>query len=232
MNSSFSARFPRQFGHWALHGSLNATPSFIIAMVLMELRKNPAAIAAMLLAIGFFIVAFAVITSLPGPLAEKTHVLSRSIRLGAKIRTWIACISIPMAFLPPLAIFLPDTWCGLLAISAQNAICRLPGMESYAFSVDGGAATMGFLPVFTTTLLEGFIISFLLVMISFFCVIFLQSRDRKRMLRAEELRNPPNRALPPAPKRCIAPPPSAPEVPSHSISHVPENQKSRHHRPR
>ena len=37
-----------------------------------------------------------------------------------------------------------------------------------------------FLPVFATTMLEGFILSFLLLMISFFAVLFLQMRDRRR----------------------------------------------------
>jgi hypothetical protein len=37
-----------------------------------------------------------------------------------------------------------------------------------------------FLPVYATTMLEGFILSFLLLMISFFALIFLQMRDRKK----------------------------------------------------
>jgi hypothetical protein len=197
MNSAFAARFPKQLGHWALHGSFNALPSFIIAMFLMELWRHPFAIAGMLSAIGFFIVAFAVSTSLPGPLADRNHMLSRSIRMGTKIRTVIACISIPMSF-TPFVFLAPDVWCGLFAISAQNAVCRFLSMESSIVSLDGGMAKTRFLPVFTTTMIEGFIISFLLVMISFFCVIFLQARERKRMIQLERLRNPPNRALPPA----------------------------------
>jgi hypothetical protein len=55
-------------------------------------------------------------------------------------------------------------------------------------------------------MIEGFIISFLLVMISFFCVISLQSRERKRLIQLERVRNIPNRALPPAGSGYIAQP--------------------------
>jgi hypothetical protein len=72
--------------------------------------------------------------------------------------------------------------------------------------MDGGAAKTRFFPVFSTTMIEGFIISFLLVMISFFCVISLQSRERKRLIQLERVRNIPNRALPPAGSGYIAQP--------------------------
>jgi hypothetical protein len=54
-------------------------------------------------------------------------------------------------------------------------------MSGTFFRFDRGDATGGFLPVFTTTMLEGFIISFLLLMISFFALIVLQMRDRKKL---------------------------------------------------
>lgn len=38
-----------------------------------------------------------------------------------------------------------------------------------------------FLPVYITTMVEGFILSFILFMISFFAVIFVQARDRRRL---------------------------------------------------
>jgi len=46
----------------------------------------------------------------------------------------------------------------------------------------------GFAEVFTITLLEGIILSFLLLMISFFAVIFLQAHDRRRFFAIAEPR--------------------------------------------
>jgi hypothetical protein len=47
-------------------------------------------------------------------------------------------------------------------------------------NANSNAADTTFLPVYATTMLEGFILSFLLLMISFFALIFLQMRDRKK----------------------------------------------------
>ena len=46
--------------------------------------------------------------------------------------------------------------------------------------IEPDGATASFLPVYATTLLEGFILSFLLLMIAFFALVFLQMRDRRR----------------------------------------------------
>jgi hypothetical protein len=51
-------------------------------------------------------------------------------------------------------------------------------------NANSNAADTTFLPVFATTILEGFILSFLLLMIAFFALIFLQMRDRKKAFAA------------------------------------------------
>ncbi len=183
MNAAFLAKFPKQLGHWSIHGLCNALPSFIIALVFLRLWKSPQAVAAMVLAVAIFIIAFAVMTSLSWPLSDRTHVLGRAVRLGAKIRSWIACISIPLAFTPAMSIT-PDFWCGFIAAAVQNEIFRALHLGDATTSMMDSLGNASFLPVFTTTMLEGFIISFLLLMISFFCVIFLQAKERRRMLRA------------------------------------------------
>lgn len=185
MIPGFSNRFRKQLGHWTLHGVFNALPSLIIALGFLNLWNSPAAVAAMFAAITIYILIFAIATSLPGPLAEESHVLSRAIRLGAKIRTWIACLSLPLLPIGMTGlIFTPDFWCGLLAVSLLNWVARFPGMGAVELAVEDNGGGRGFLPVFATTMLEGFIISFLIVMISFFAVIVLQSRDRKRLIKA------------------------------------------------
>ena len=185
MNAAFLAKFPKQLGHWSIHGLCNALPSFIIALVFLHLWQSPQAVAAMVLAILIFIIAFAVMTSLSWPLSDRTHVLGRAVRLGAKIRSWIACISIPLAFTPAMSIT-PDFWCGYIAAAVQNEIFRALHLGGATTSMMDSFGNASFLPVFTTTMLEGFIISFLLLMIAFFCVIFLQAKERRRMRKAME----------------------------------------------
>lgn len=188
MNPAFYERFPKQLGHWAIHGLCNALPSFIIAMIFLGLR-NPIAILAMLSAVCVFVVAFAVVTSWPGPLSEKSHVLGRAIHLGAKIRSWIAGLSLLLfPFGISAVFFAPDFWCGWLAVMIQGEMEKWFGIQGFALRAldETGNASASFLPVFTTTMLEGFIISFLLLMISFFCVIFLQAKAHRRMLKDME----------------------------------------------
>lgn len=179
MNATFLRNFPQQLRYWSLHSGFNALPSFIIALVHLKLWKTPQAVAAMLLAIALFIVAYAVSTSFSDSLSDKSHVLGRSIRLGTRIRTWIACLSVPLTITPGV-FFAPDFWCGFIAAGIYNQIARL--LRNPAFSGgDFGIFENGkFIPVFAVTILEGLIISFLLLMISFFCVIFLQSRERRK----------------------------------------------------
>jgi ABC-type sugar transport system permease subunit len=178
--NDFLQRFPRQLGHWTLHGLFNALPSFIIVIFFMKVKRPETAIPAMLLAITFWILVFSVITSLKGPLAEKDHVLSRALRLGTRIRTVIACLSLVLfaGGETPAVVFVPDTWCGMAALAGYNYLGTLAGERNVSQYVEQGH----FFPVFTVTLIEGFIISFLIVMISFFCVIVLQSSARRRLI--------------------------------------------------
>ena len=175
------AVFPRQLRYWSLHCLLNAAPSLGIALGWLGLWQHPAAVAAMFTAIATFILLYSVLTSLRGPFTDPTHILSRSLKLGAKIRAWISGISVLVL---PTGIFMmltPDYWCGLISISLVNGAARYLGASGPVFQPDNGASsTSGFLPVFATTLLEGFILSFLLLMIAFFALIFLQMRDRKK----------------------------------------------------
>ena len=172
--------FPRQLRYWTLHCLLNALPSLGIALGWLGLWKSPLAVVAMFTAIATFIVLYASLTSLSGPLTDPDHILARSLKLGARIRAWISGISLLVV---PTGIFMlltPDYWCGLLSITLLNGAARFLGATGPFFSPAPDEATAAFLPVFATTLLEGFILSFLLLMIAFFALILLQSRDRKK----------------------------------------------------
>lgn len=181
ITSSFPVVFRRQLRFWTFHCVLNALPSLGIALLFLRLWKSPVAVAAMLSAIATFILIYATITTLKGPLSDAEHVLSRALKLGTKIRGWISCISILLLFTGPGTIFSPDLWCGWLAVNVLNRAANLAGANnSGVFQPEPAHDIEGFLRIFTTTMTQGFILSFLLLMISFFSILFLQARDRRK----------------------------------------------------
>ena len=170
---------PRQLRHWALHCSLTALPSLGIALYMLQLWQLPAAVAAMLAAIATFIVLYALITSLKGPLTDPGTLVARSLKLGTRIRTAISLVSIPLLFTQMIG-WTPDFWCGFLACNVTNTIGRKLGVHEDLVRLGRG----DFLPVYFTTLLEGVIISFILLMIAFFSLIILQRRQTRRSFSA------------------------------------------------
>ena len=66
--------FPRQLRYWSLHCLLNAAPSLGIALGWLGLWKSPSAVAAMFTAIATFIVLYATLTSLRGPLTDPARI--------------------------------------------------------------------------------------------------------------------------------------------------------------
>ena len=176
--ATFLASFPRQLRYWTIHCTLNSLPSFCIALLFLNLAKSPLAVVAMLCAIATFILLYAVFTSLVEPLADEKHVFSRSLKLGTKIRAWISGLSLLVVF-TPAAMITPDFWCGFMAVMFTNSLAKWAGVSGNFFNPDGGNAA--FSPVYITTMVEGFILSFILFMISFFAVMFVQARDRKRV---------------------------------------------------
>lgn len=178
------AIFLRQLRYWTFHCLMNALPSFIIAAAWLKLR-SPTAVSAMLAAIGTFILLYATLTSLKGPLSDANHVFSRALGLGTKIRAWISGLSLLLLPTENLMMFTPDFWCGFLSFGLLDRAAHFFSPGTNAFNlVNGSAATKGFLPIYATTLLEGFILSFILLMISFFAVIFIQARDRRKLWKA------------------------------------------------
>jgi len=176
--SSFTTVFPRQLRFWTFHCCLNAAPSFVIALLFLQLSENPAAIFAMLCGVGSFIALYATLTSLPGPLSDEQNILSRSLRAGAQIRSWIAGLSLLAVFTPALTIS-PDFWCGNIAVRMVESAIK-------SFRPGFSASRMehaDFFRIYLTTILEGFFLSFLLLMISFFAVMVIQKKDRRRAFR-------------------------------------------------
>jgi hypothetical protein len=76
----------------------------------------------------------------------------------------------------------PDLWCGMIAIQFLNRVASFCGtVNSSSFRPRPGHGIAGFFHTYAVTMVEGLILSFLLLLISFFAVIFLHARDRKRV---------------------------------------------------
>lgn len=151
---TFRTVFPRQLRFWTFHCVMNALPSLGIILLVTTL------------------------TSLRGPLSTEGHLLSRSLKLGAKIREWMAVVSLlPLAAKESSMLYIPDYYCAVIALAAASHV-TIPGfsMNDLAYGVPSTA----FIPIFATTILTGLILSFLLLIISFFAVILLQARDRRK----------------------------------------------------
>lgn len=154
--------FLRQLRYWTFHCLLNALPSFGIALFFLGLWRNPAAVAAMLLAIATFILLYSTLTSLPGPMLEKEHLLSRALRVGVKVRGWISAVSVGIIPLGGIMVT-PDFWCGFYASVIVDWGARQLGTQGQMVDAP---ALVGFCEVFAVTLLEGIILSSLIVMVA------------------------------------------------------------------
>lgn len=76
-----------------------------------------------------------------------------------------------------VVLYSPDGLCGLLAIGVLERLRIFRGSLIHGNSDE----IPPFLQIYTTTVFEGFILSFMLLMISFFAILFIQARDRKKI---------------------------------------------------
>lgn len=162
--------FFQQLRYWTWHCALCATPSFVVASYWMKLPITP-----MVAAIATFVLLFTVATTVLPPLADSRHILSRALKLGTRVRAWISVFSIFFVFSERSMIYTPDYWCGVAAVLATS--------QAGLGSISQGLSPR-FSEIYLTTLLEGFILSFILLLVSFACLIFLQARDRKKWVAA------------------------------------------------
>ncbi|RYD22826.1 MAG: hypothetical protein EOP87_26785 [Verrucomicrobiaceae bacterium] len=176
MSPAFLTTFPRQLRYWTFHCCLNALPSFGLALVFLKLWNSPLGIMAMLAAIGTFILLYASITSL-GPFGDDEHTLSRALHMGARIRGWMSAASLAIMPLGGM-VFVPDFWCGFISAQIISSTLELPGTSGDFELLTEGKG--GFLSIYLTTLLEGFMLSGILLFISFIAVMILQARGRRR----------------------------------------------------
>lgn len=171
------SRLAGQARYWALHCSINALPSFIVAVFYLQMIEQPLAVVALLLAVLTFMVGYTILTSIDGLFCDSGSVLSRSLKVGVKIRLVISLISLPLLFPSPLAFFVPDVWAGMVAAGVVNWCGQILGTPSM-IGMDGGNPPP--LAVYVTAILEGLIISLMLMMLSFFSLLVIQGIERKK----------------------------------------------------
>ncbi|WAC20386.1 hypothetical protein OVA24_03210 [Luteolibacter sp. SL250] len=173
---------PRQLRFWSLHCTLNALPSLAIALGWLGLWKSGVAILAMMSAIVSFILLYAVVTSVVRPLADGDSILSRALKLGTKTRSLISGGSL-LAVTTGMGVpFTPDFWCGFGASVIVDSLRTIAEIGAFPAQFEPDVPRLGnvsFGSIYLTTMLEGLLLSMLLFMLSFFCVILLQRRDRK-----------------------------------------------------
>ncbi len=169
---------PRQFRYWLLHVSLNALPSFVIALSVLDFRHRPGAVVAMLAGIGFVIGCLTLLTSLEGPLAHPESLPARALKAGVRIRSAISLGGALLAIVTKSGFLLIDLWLGLIACSITEGVGRM--LKSGMFP---GLRREGFLPVFSTVVVEAVLIAFIVVMISFFALLVIQRRESRKLYR-------------------------------------------------
>lgn len=192
-HSSLAVVFRRQLRFWTFHCVINALPGFCIALVLLRLWQSPSGIAAMGCGIATFILLFASLTSLIGPLAIDGTVFSRALRAGAQARSFLAATGF-ITFFINLGVarlnigsqaekvfslgYLPDLYCGIAANGLLNDVVRM--IKPFVSGFPMGAATIGFMEIYLITVIEGFLLSLILLLISFFMAVFFHARDRNK----------------------------------------------------
>jgi len=178
MNADFWKCFPGKLRFWALHCTINALPSYLIAVVWLGLWPVAHAHVAMLAAVVTFIFGYAVVTSCVPVLREGRNLFTRALKVGLAIRLYI---SVPTILAVPLGaplLFSPDVWCGM---GASWFVSQALGTQPLPQRIGGSSGTseVGFLEIYATTLVEGLLLSFLLFILSFIAIIILQMRDRR-----------------------------------------------------
>jgi hypothetical protein len=178
MDADFWKCFPAKLRFWALHCTINALPSYLIAVVWLGLWPVMHAHWAMLAAVVTFIIGYAVLTSCVPVLREGRNLFTRALKVGLTIRTVISVLTILSVPLATPLLFAPDTWCGFAASWVVSETLGNPPLAQRIGGTSGGSG-VSFLEIYAITIIEGLILSFLLFILSFIAIIILQARDRK-----------------------------------------------------
>jgi|GEM_PF-2033157 len=179
--------------HWTFHVCVSAAPSFVF---MAQASTRWPCVVGMLLGVGFFILLYTACARFTFPDAEPTNMWRRAIRLGTKARTVCALLALPsvVAFVHggvkwPFFFFLPDYLAGMVAWSVTANIGQaepVRWLRILLTSPDAGVRRenvwlgdmSSVIPTFLTTVIEGFILSGVLFLAAFICLIVLKLHAR------------------------------------------------------
>lgn len=174
------AQLRPQFQFWSLHVAGTATPSFLVALIRFN---SPGAIAGMLAGIATFICGYSLLCStFRYQQLDRATLLGRSVKIGAKIRLWLSLGTGPFLVIggwmeQPFLMISPDFWAGWAAFIVVATLFGVIGI-----SPAGGPTwetDQRFSTAYSITVVEGLIISFTLVGIVFFALLYLNSRANR-----------------------------------------------------
>ena len=167
-----------QLRFWSIHVGLTALPSFAVALI----RFNTVpAILAMLAGILTFILGYSFLcastfyTKLTG-----ASLIGEAVKKGTRIRLILSLATAPFLFGAfaqwPTVLLAPDFWAGFGAIMIVGFISNALGFQG----VEPVEGSITFFQTYFVTIVEGLLISFTLVLLVFFVLLFL-NRKAARM---------------------------------------------------
>ena len=170
-----------QLRFWTLHVGLTALPSFMVALI--QFNTVPA-ILAMLAGILTFILGYSLLcASTFYARLTGASLLGEAVRKGTRIRLVLSLVTAPLLFGAfvqwPTVLFAPDFWAGFAAVIIVGWVSSIAGFGR----VEPVEGEINFLQTYFITVVEGVLISFTLVLLVFFCLLFLNRRAHRLALR-------------------------------------------------
>lgn len=169
--------FSSQYRYWSSHAAFCATPSFIWAYVAGF--NTTASIVGMLAGIACFIGIYACISSRSWfRLRVRDSLFGRAAHIGAKIRSAIALVGLlafPLHFPPFVWATFIDLYCGAIATSiVETAVGQTLSPRNI------GSFGRQFLFAFSTTMVDGCVLSLSLFATVFICLLLIATLRSRR----------------------------------------------------
>lgn len=179
-------RFFKELRFWGIHCAICAAPSFAIAGFFLSFFQSAQNTAAMLFGVTLFVFAFSLLSTFWKALHDPQNLLSRALRIALKIRFAISALTLFVLLLAvtvesagpgeilDVFVFIPDYWAGILAFTVLNHSATFFGLEEIV------PFSGSFHTTLIWTIIEGSILSFFLFLFSFFSLITINTRERRR----------------------------------------------------
>jgi hypothetical protein len=172
--------------HWTFHVCLSAAPSLVFGY---SMATRPERFCGMSLGVAFFIVLYTLAARWTYPSETSSVLWRRAMRLGTWIRTVWVLLLIPAGLVArPFAgwLFAPDMVAGMIS---HGLVESLSGLNSGVTERTGTGSSGHFwlgdmgslIPTFFTTVISGFLLSSLLLLIAFICLGVLKLMARRKV---------------------------------------------------